>query len=127
MVLQLGIAKPLVASKNTFKNKNQNSGYSSEQAVIYLLKKQGWLLEFQRLKTKIAEIDLVFSKENKILIIEVKRLNAEWRSFERIQVKQIQKLQKNLIYLTYLIPSFQINAFVCWVDMKNKISFVSLS
>lgn len=127
MVLQSGIDKPSVVLKSSFKTKNQHLGYSAEQAVVILLQKRNWILEFQRLKTKFAEIDLVFSKEDKVLLLEVKKLNDPWRSFERINLKQYQKLQSNLLFFSSMFKNFEFEAYVVWVDPMNKVSFARVN
>lgn len=126
MVLRSGIGKPSPALKSTFKTKNQAVGFTAEQVVIYLLKKKNWVLQFQRLKTKVAEVDLIFTKDNQVLLIEVKKLNDQWRAFERIQNNQVLKLQKNIIYFSHHLISYHVNGYVCWVDRNNKVSFVQV-
>lgn len=124
MVQLSGIEKPSPELKSSFKTKNQLVGYTSEQAVVFLLQKNNWILEFQRFKTVVAEVDLIFSKNNKILLIEVKKLNDDWRAFQRVGRNQYFSLQKNLVYLSTRMPGFQFESFVCWVDRLNRVSFV---
>ena len=124
MALQSGIVRLFAESANISKNENHILGHRCELAVIRLLTQRGWILECQRVRTTIAEIDLIFSKKNEILLIEVKKLDDPWRAFVRIHKKQYQKLQKNLIFLSTNIKKFNFKALVCWVDEKNKISFV---
>lgn len=126
MVLQFGIGELSQALKSSFKTKNQWLGYSAEAAVIKLFQKHGWTLEGQRFKTKIAEIDLVFSKDNRVLLVEVKKLNDAWHAFERISSKQQLALKKNHIFLSMKMPRLQFDAYVVWVDRKNKISCVKI-
>jgi Holliday junction resolvase-like predicted endonuclease len=90
------------------------------------MQKQGWVILFQRAKTQIGEIDLIFEKNNKILLIEVKKLNNSWRAFERIGAKQANKLQNNLIYFSNRFRQFQFFAQLCWVDRLQKVYFVEL-
>ncbi len=89
--------------------------------------KQGWTLEYQRMRTTIAEIDLIFSKKNEILLVEVKKLDNPWRSFERIHKNQLNKLRKNLIFLATNIRNYNFKATVCWVDQQNQVSFVLIN
>ncbi len=124
MALQSGIVRPLAESANTADDPNHQAGYRSEVAVIRLLNKRGWKLECHRARTTIAEIDLIFSKNNEILLVEVKRLDDGWRAFERIGKKQYQALQKNLVFLTTNLKTYRFIATVCWVDAENKVSFV---
>ncbi len=90
------------------------------------MQKRGWVLLFQRAKTKIGEIDLVFENDNKILLVEVKKLNNSWRAFERIDLRQQHKLQLNLIYFAKSYQTFRIFAQVCWVDQRGQVYFVDL-
>ena len=95
--------------------------------VIKLLHNQGWQLECQRVHTNIAEIDLIFSKESQVLLVEVKKLDNPWRSFERIKKSQYRSLQKNLIFLSTNLKKFSFIATVCWVDKNNVVSFVEVN
>ncbi len=112
----------VISKKNTF----HLSGLLAERAVIFLLTKDNWSLILQRCESSISEIDLIFEKDQKVLLIEVKKLNAEWRSFQRIQRSQVYSLQKNLIIFSNKFPNYAFQALIAWVDLKNKISFVSI-
>ncbi len=101
-------------------------GYKSELAVIKLLTQENWQLAFHRLKTVISEIDLIFEKENKILLVEVKSLNENWRSFERIGGRQLDRLKQNKLSFAFLCRDKKIEALVAWVNKKNEISFVKI-
>lgn len=124
MVHVSGIERPSPELKSSFKTKNQFVGFSAEAAVIYLLQKKNWNLEYQRLRTVVAEVDLVFSKDDLVLLIEVKKLNDDWRAFERVGRAQYFSLQKNLVYFSSRMPQFNFESFVCWVNDKNQVSFV---
>lgn len=124
MALQSGIVRLLAESANTVNDPNHLAGYRSEAAVVRLLNKRGWKLECHRARTTIAEIDLIFSKNNEIVLVEVKKLDNGWRAFERIGKKQYQALQRNLVFLSTNLKSYRFIATVCWVDIENKISFV---
>lgn len=126
MVLASGIARVLVESKS-ISGKSQRIGYRAELNVIKLLESKNWSLCFQNLKTTIAEIDLIFEKTDQIILIEVKTLNDSWRAFERIQPKQIEKLQKNLTLFAYKFRDKNFRAFIAWVDRENKISFIEVN
>jgi Holliday junction resolvase-like predicted endonuclease len=107
--------------------KSQHSGLNAERAVMYKLTSEGWDLVLQRARTSIGEIDLIFEKKDRLLLIEVKKLNSSWRAFERIDLKQTQKLQRNLILFSQAFKDFKVFASLCWVDEKNKTYFVELS
>ena len=122
-VLRSGIVKVSAELKNSFKSKTHHSGFSAELAVIRLLEKKGWILLFHRAKTRISEIDLILEKDGRILLIEVKRLNDDWRVFQRISLKQKIKLQANVLFFSLQIKEFSYESYVAWVDLKNRISF----
>lgn len=126
MVQQSGIVKRLPESKNTYQNKNFQNGYNAEKATIYLMNKKGWELVFQRLVTDVAEIDLVFIKKEKVVLLEVKKLDQIWRSFQRIDPNQIQKLQKNRILFKSFFSNLDFLSYVVWVNSENRISFVEI-
>ena len=73
-----------------------------------------------------AEIDLIFTKENRIILVEVKRLSHPWRAFERIGKKQLIALHKNLILFSALFNKHEVKAYVCWVDQRNKATFIAM-
>lgn len=108
----------------------QKIGLCAEENVIKLLISKNWSLCYRRLKTKIAEIDLVFEKterlQTEVLLIEVKRLNESWRAFERIHSKQLIKLQKNFILFSATFKNIKFRSYVAWVDPQNKITFVEI-
>ena len=154
LVLASGIVKPSVESKNSLRKKTQaqketnsltttqkfkkkpadqthslfyRKGFNSEQKVITHLRNYGWELQFQRLITSIAEIDLIFQKGHEIHLIEVKTLSDPWRSFERISEKQIQKLKMNQLYFASVFKNqFQFASWVAWVT-KEKIEYVRIN
>ena len=124
-----GIAKVSPASKNISGRLNisQRRGHQAELSVIRLLQTKNWSLCFQGLKTIIAEIDLIFEKEDQVILIEVKTLNDEWRAFDRIHDRQLMNLQKNYILLSEKFKKIRFRVFVAWVDPKNRITFVEVS
>lgn len=95
--------------------------------VIVDLQSQGWELQFQRLVTPIAEIDLIFQKGNEVRLIEVKTLDNPWRSFERISKKQIHKLKSNQLYFySFFRNRFQFTSSIAWVT-KEKIEYLEIN
>ena len=130
LVLARGIVKLSAASKSTSQNKrhqrNQAIGLDSEARVIEQMANDRWQLLFQRAKTEIAEIDLIFQKKNQIRLIEVKTLNDSWRSFQRISHRQIQKLILNQIYFTQVVDSHDVSCWVAWVG-DQKIEYVQIN
>lgn len=129
MVHASGIAKASAELKNISgkaQTAGQKAGYRAEANVVKLLQSKKWVLCFQGLKTDIAEIDLIFEKSDEIIFIEVKTLNNSWRAFERIQKKQLLKLQSNLVLFSRRFRGYRFRAFVAWVDSQNRISFVEV-
>lgn len=126
MALQNGIVKPSAGLKNSFTSINQFKGVACERAVTYLLLRREWHLEFQRARTEISEIDLIFSKEKKIILVEVKKLDEGWQAFERIGKKQFQGLQGNLNLFTYRFSEWHVRAYIAWVNRKNEVTFLSV-
>ena len=94
--------------------------------MIKLLSNKGWHLQFQRARTQVSEIDLILAKDNKIILVEVKKLDEGWQAFERISKKQFQMLQQNLNLFTYRFRDRQVMAFVAWVNRRNEITFLSV-
>ncbi len=87
------------------------------------MQNEGWVLLFQRGQTEIAEIDLIMQKDEQIRLIEVKTLDSEWRSFQRISKRQIQKLLLNQIYFSQFAANtnrpYEFSSWVVWVsDLK---------
>lgn len=109
------------------KGKAQSSGYKAEYNVIKLMESRFWRLEFHRLKTEVAEVDLIFEKAGEVLLLEVKTLNNEWRAFDRIHPTQIRRLQSNLLYFRKKFRQITFRAYVVWVSPENKISFVEVN
>ncbi len=90
------------------------------------MESKGWKLVFQRLKTKIAEIDLVFERDEKIVLIEVKKLNDDWRAFQRLHPQQQLRLQANLVLFSQKFKKYRIKAFVAWVRDRKPIVFAEI-
>ena len=113
-------------SKNFYSGVSQSKGFYAEQQVIKLLTKNNWNLVFQRLKTRIAEIDLILEKPDKILLVEVKTLNDNWRAGQRLSPKQIEKLKANRVALSFYPKKIKVEAYVAWVHKNNVITFCSI-
>ena len=124
MVQAHGIGKASVALRNT--SKSQLSGYRAELNVIRLLQSENWVLCFHGLKTTIAEIDLIFEKNDQVLLVEVKTLNNSWRAFQRIHKKQLFKLQNNFLFFSERFKKIKFKVCIAWVDPQNKITFVEV-
>lgn len=98
----------------------------AEAQVIALLQKRGWELQFQRARTAVAEVDLIFQKDNRLQLIEVKSLDNPWRAFERISHRQMQKLILNQLHLSQRCCGFQVGCCVAWVTTQS-IRFVAIN
>lgn len=90
------------------------------------MESKGWKLVFQRLKTKIAEIDLVFEKEEKIALIEVKKLSEDWRVFQRWHPLQQMRFQANIVLFSRKFQDKKIKGFVAWVRDRKPVVFVEI-
>jgi Holliday junction resolvase-like predicted endonuclease len=108
------------------KSTSERWGHQAEDHVITLLARKKFQLITRNFKTPIAEIDLVFWGNQRLYLVEVKRLSSPWRSFERITQSQQKKLLLNQIYFSQQLPKIKTQALVAWVDAKNRISFVDL-
>lgn len=69
-----------------------SKGLNSELRVIKQLQDLGWKLLNHRFKTKFAEVDLVFKKQNRVRIIEVKSVSSWDFASARLGKKQKQRL-----------------------------------
>lgn len=132
MVQASGIAKASVELKSLcdkplIKGRSQYLGYKAEYNVIKLLQSRAWNLQFHRLKTEIAEVDLIFEKSDQVLLLEVKTLNNSWRAFDRIHANQLRRMQNNLLFFRKKFRQIKFRAYVVWVSPENKISFVEVS
>jgi Holliday junction resolvase-like predicted endonuclease len=106
---------------------NAERGLWAEKIVSDFLVQKKWHIISERKKYKFGEIDLVVKRWDRIALIEVKYLHNEWMSFERIQQKQIESLQKNYLYLsngefknykTQLVAGFVSQSkIIKWVDL----------
>lgn len=127
-----GIAKVSAELKSssahpTISSRSQYLGYIAEYNVIKLLESRAWNLQFYRLKTEVAEIDLVFEKSGEVLLLEVKTLNNSWRVFDRIHPTQLRRLQSNLFLFRRKFRQIKFRAYIVWVSPENKISFVEVN
>ena len=113
-------------SQSPLHQRNQTSGFDSENQVIENRKREGWHLLFQRAKTVIGEVDLLFQKGNQIQLIEVKTLDDSWRSFQRISHRQIQKLVLNQLHFSKLDPRYDVSCWVAWVG-RQQIEYVAIN
>jgi Holliday junction resolvase-like predicted endonuclease len=83
-------------------------------------------LIFHRFKTKVSEIDLIFEKEEQILLVEVKKLTQPWRSFQRISSNQQLKLKANNLLFSLNFKDKKTRSYVAWVNQKNIVTFCSI-
>ncbi|MBY0553383.1 YraN family protein [bacterium] len=116
-----------MCDKPLIKGRSQYLGYKAEYNVIKLLQSRAWNLQFHRLKTEIAEVDLIFEKSDQVLLLEVKTLNNSWRAFDRIHANQLRRMQNNLLFFRKKFRQIKFRAYVVWVSPENKISFVEVS
>ena len=81
----------------------------------------------QRLKCPYGEMDLLFQKQNKIALIEVKFLHDEWMVFERVAVKQVKRLTQNLLFFQNQLQNFSVKLFIALVNADGQIKWISLN
>lgn len=91
---------------------------------MYHFTQRGWKCIGHRKKLYFSEVDLMFSKEDQILLIEVKSLHNPWMSFERVPHKQIQNLIKNKVLYQVANPKLKIECRVCFVSSDQTIEEV---
>lgn len=114
MDLALCIEKPLQELKSTL-----SRGFFSEILVLrFVLHNTSWQLFALHGKTPYSEVDLIFYKENRVLLIEVKSVTDYWTT-DHLTLKQLKRLSNSF---EYLIPHFQSVEFILvTVDAKNKL------
>lgn len=116
-------ANKLTSSKA---NRSIAKGLWAEQVVIRFFQSKGWELLSQRSKIQKIEIDLIFRKENKIAIVEVKHLNDPWKSFDRVHSKQIGRLKQALLRARFANRKNAVNGCIAFVSPNQSLNFISL-
>jgi Holliday junction resolvase-like predicted endonuclease len=91
---------------------------------MYHFTQLGWKCIGHRKKLYFSEVDLILSKDDHILLIEVKSLHNEWMAFERVPHRQIQSLIKNKILYQVANPKLKIECRVCFVSSHNVVEEV---
>ena len=100
-------------------------GLSSELKVIDQLTREGWDLLHHRFKTKMAEVDLVMTKGNRVRIIEVKSI-SDWDFVSyRVGIRQKQKL---IYVFRYFQERFhgELVLEMAFVPLDGKIVFIEI-
>ena len=111
------------------KNYNKKLGKLGEEIACKYYQKLGWQIIYRNYFSRYGEIDLVFEKNKKILVVEVKtrsNLSYGWPE-EAIDNKKI-----NNIYTSYqllrkqkkLAEFFQLE--ICLIYLKNKIAKIKI-
>jgi Holliday junction resolvase-like predicted endonuclease len=100
-----------------------NSGLAAELQVVRLLQSKNWNLIFHRLKTRVAEVDLIFERGPQIILVEVKTLNSRWRADQRLGRQQLEKLKMNRTMLSYFARKKSLDAYIAWVEKDNVVTF----
>lgn len=102
-------------------------GLNSEHKVILELQKQGWKLLHHRFKTRLAEIDLIFQKNNELKIIEVKSVaNRDFVAY-RVSRGQKQRLvrvyhyfqQRYALDITLQLALVPLDGDILYIDIEN--------
>lgn len=99
--------------------KNQTIGQNSEDEVKRLFLARGFEFLAQRIKIHKSEVDLIFSKNNVVKLIEVKSLSHEWRVFDRISERQMNKLRLNRVLLANQFPEIKFESWIAFMESKN--------
>lgn len=125
MESSISIENHSVGLKNS---SNSERGKWAEDVVSEFLLQKKWIIISRRKKYQFGEIDIIVQRYQQIALIEVKYLHAHWMSFERISKKQINRLEKNLNYLskTEFIKN-DVKLFLCFVQNNKKIEWVDLT
>lgn len=124
LVLASGIVKASAELKNSLAD---SIGHRAELRIIELLEKHQWKILFHRLKTNIAEIDLILIKNQKVILVEVKTLKNDWCVFDRLHPMQELKFRANLQLFRRRFPQKEISGYVAWVRPYKPIKFCKLS
>jgi Holliday junction resolvase-like predicted endonuclease len=94
--------------------------------VIRLLLKKNFKFLFQRARTQVCECDLIFEKDDQILLIEVKTIASAYNAFDRVGEKQLQKIRMNRHYLARCWPQKNFRAYIAFVQRDHTISFAAI-
>ena len=100
-------------------------GLDAELRVIKQLTSEGWDLSHHRFKTKMAEVDLIFSRSSQIRIIEVKSIsNWDFVAY-RVSKKQKQRLIQVYNYFQQYIKG-EIVLELALVPVDGEIIFIEI-
>lgn len=106
--------------RHSLASRNISKGLFCEKKVMHYFAQYGWTLINHRVNLKFSETDLIFKKENKIKLVEVKSLHSEWMVFQRVNQNQINNMIKNMIDLKLRLKSkYEFECSVCYV-LNNK-------
>ena len=96
-----------------------------EQAREYLIKK-GYSIEEERYKTKFGEIDIIASKEDLIISVEVKKRLSIEDSYYSISIRQKKRIIRT--FKEYLIKNDDKEKYkrfdVILIDKSNKLEHI---
>jgi Holliday junction resolvase-like predicted endonuclease len=91
---------------------------------MYHFTQMGWQNIGHRKKLFFGEVDLIFSKEDQVLLVEVKSLHNEWMAFERIGHKQIQNLIRNKVMYQLENRKLKVECRLCFVSSEQVVEEV---
>lgn len=104
-----------------YQKRNKIYGVLGEFLAIHFYNSKGYKLVYQNLKTKFSEVDLVFSKQNIVKLIEVKlTTNADFDVFVKWQRCQLPKLTKTYQLLKMKYPEKTIEIDFVNFDFSSK-------
>jgi putative endonuclease len=75
-------------------NSTESKGYYGEFLAILLLKIKRYKILARRYKTSLGEIDIIASKNNTLVFVEVKARKTVEKCYIAISDKQLQRIQR---------------------------------
>lgn len=87
-----------MSKKLAFKN-SISKGQWAEQSVKKFLCQRGFVCEYENLKTPWAQVDLVFSTAEKMILLEVKSLSRHFPMEDRVSRIQKNRLRRASLWL----------------------------
>ncbi len=106
------------------KNENVKKGKEGEEMACKYLKSRGYKIITRNYRTKSGEIDIIASKKNTLVFVEVKLRYGEMfgDGFDAVNESKIKKLRKTAEFYLYnnKIENMDIRFDVISIDFTNK-------
>ena len=115
-------AKNTVEASKASKNFSTHSrGLTSEERVVDFYRRRDFVLLRQRQRHKFAEIDLIFQKNKKLILVEVKTLaDSEFVQW-KVSQRQRQRLSNAFHYYLHKYPELEVECHMVTVDHSGHI------